>query len=64
MFLSGIGFTNRLFYFTLQFLESKTVARLLFAPIKAREPNEYTLARTLDETSKQGATTLFGAGGF
>ncbi|HLP42602.1 MAG TPA: IS1634 family transposase [Fibrobacteria bacterium] len=60
MILNGLGFTNRRLYLTPQFFESKPVARLLDAPIKAEDLNDYALGHALDDLSAFGVSRLFG----
>lgn len=60
MILNGLGFTNRRLYLTHQFFETKPVARLLDAPIQAKDLTDYTLGHALDEIANYGSSKLFG----
>jgi transposase len=64
MILNGLGFTDRRLYLTSQFFESKPVAMLLGADIKASDLNDYTLGHTLDQISDFGSSPLFASVAF
>lgn len=64
MILNGLGFTDRRLYLTSQFFESKPVAMLLGADIKASELNDYTLGHTLDQIADFGSSPLFASVAF
>ncbi len=59
LILNGLGFTNRRLYLTPQFFESKSVERLLDAPLQAQDLNDSTLGHALDEFSEYGVSQLF-----
>jgi len=60
MILNGLGFTNRRVYLTSQFFESKPIERLLEGSITAKDLDDHTLGKALDEISAYGASQLFG----
>ncbi len=59
MILNGLGYTDRRLYITSQFFESRPVAMLLGADIKASELNDYTLCHSLDQIADFGSSPLF-----
>ena len=64
LILNGLGFTNRRLYLTPQFFASKPVERLLDAPIRAEDLNDYTLGHALDDLADYGVSRLFGTVAF
>ena len=64
LILNGLGFTNRRLYLTPQFFASKPVERLLDAPIRAQDLNDYTLGHALDDIASYGVSRLFGTVAF
>ena len=64
LILNGLGFTNRRLYLTPQFFAGKPVERLLDAPIKAQDLNDYALGHALDDIATYGVSRLFGAVAF
>lgn len=64
LILNGLGFTNRRLYLTPQFFASKPVERLLDAPLRAEDLNDYTLGHALDNIATYGVSRLFGTVAF
>ncbi len=59
MIINALGFTNTTLYLTPQFFESKALELFFDIPISAKDLNDHTLGKALDEIYKYGATRLF-----
>jgi transposase len=59
MILNGLGYTNRTLYMSQHFFASKPIEHLIDPELKAEDITDYTLAHTLDDISKYGASKLF-----
>ena len=60
MILNGLGFSNRRLYLTPQFFENKPIDRLLDSSLSAKNLDDHTLGKALDEIAEYGVTKFFG----
>jgi transposase len=59
MILNGLGFTGRALYLMPEYMENKPVGLLISEELVARDFNDDTLGRSLDELFQAGITELF-----
>ena len=60
MIINGLGFTNRRLYLTPQFFQNKAVEFLFEEKVCAKDFDDHTLGKALDEIADYGSSKLFG----